>query len=199
MVPGFRHHLSVATPVHVTSDFLEVVLYPATVPFGYAVMTQTGAVPSTGSPSLCSLSAPYYLFLKPTALARAFYTFINVFARSVVAQVKTPCVFYDSFPLLALLQALSKLLLTHVLTLAPQLCLSLPVMALQWHLSRCVSVLSMLCWVWPYPVGISTQPLAQLTVSCNTNFILSALGPLHLLCHPLGYFSFLPHRHTSSD
>lgn len=54
---------------------------------------------------------------------------INVFAGSVVAQVKTPCVFYDFFPLLALLLALSKLLFTHVLTLVPQLCLSLPVMA----------------------------------------------------------------------
>lgn len=80
-----------------------------------------------------------------------------------MAQVKAPCVSYDFFPLPALLQVLSKLLLTHVLTLVPQLCPSLPVMALQWHLSRCVSVLSMLCWVWPYRLGITTQPLAQLT------------------------------------
>lgn len=35
------------------------------------------------------------------------------------------------------------------------------------------------------------------TVSHN-NFILSDQGPLHLLCHLLGCFSFLPHLHTSS-
>lgn len=34
---GFRHHLSVVTPVHVTSDSLEVLIYPVTAPFGDAV------------------------------------------------------------------------------------------------------------------------------------------------------------------
>lgn len=109
-----------------------------------------------------------------------------------MAQVKTPCVFYDFFSLPALLQALSKLLLTRVLTLVPQLCLSLPVMALQWRLSRCVSVLSMLCWAWPYRLGLSTQPLAQLTVSCNTNFILCMYPGAFASAVPSAWVFLLP-------
>lgn len=123
---------------------------------------------------------------------------ISVFAGSVVAQVKTPCAFYDFFPLLALLLALSKLFFTHVLTLVPQLCLSLPVMALQWHLFRCVSALSVLCWVWPCRLGISTQPLAQLTVSCNNHFsyLPWGLGICCAICLGVSpsYLIFAPHQ-----